>query len=164
MQPLLRRCADRVNRYHLPVAQLVLDDFIPYRLSVASNLVSDSIARTYEALFGLSIPEWRLIAVVAEAGRVTQQAIGQRTLMDKVTVSRAAIALVGRGLLARTAHREDRRSHLLDLTAAGRDLHAQVAPKALELERRIFAHFQPDEVAAFTAMLRRIEAVTLALE
>ncbi len=145
------------------MTSLVLDDFIPYRLSVTSNLVSDAIARTYEALFGLTIPEWRLIAVVAEAGPITQGAVGVATRMDKVTVSRAAIALVGRGLLARAAHGRDRRSHLLDLTPAGRDLHAQVAPKALELERRVFAHFSPEEVAAFTAMLRRIEAVTLAL-
>ena len=89
--------------------RLALDDFIPYRLSVTSNLVSDSIARTYESLFGLTIPEWRLVAVIAETGGVTQQAIGAKTLMDKVTVSRAAIALVDRGLLARQANPEDRR-------------------------------------------------------
>lgn len=143
--------------------RLVLDDFIPYRLSVTSNLVSDSIARTYEALFGLSIPEWRLIAVVAEAGGISQQAIGARTLMDKVTVSRAAIALVDRELLARRGNPEDRRSHLLDLTEAGRDLYAAVAPKALDLEARIFSQFDPAEVAQFTDMLRRIESVTLAM-
>ncbi len=142
---------------------LVLDDFIPYRLSVTSNLVSDSIAQTYEALFGLTIPEWRLVAVVAEEGGVTQQAISARTRMDKVTVSRAAIALVGRGLLERRGNPGDRRSHLLALTGAGRDLYAAVAPKALDLEARIFSQFDAGEVAAFTAMLRRIEAVTLAL-
>ncbi|EZP56099.1 MULTISPECIES: MarR family winged helix-turn-helix transcriptional regulator [Sphingomonas] len=142
---------------------LVLDDFIPYRLSVTSNLVSDSIARAYESLFGLTIPEWRLIAVIAETGGITQQAIGARTLMDKVTVSRAAIALVGRGLLARRDNPEDRRSHLLDLTDDGRSLYAAVAPKALDLERRLFAAFDPAEVAQFVAMLRRIERVTLDL-
>ena len=144
------------------MAKLVLDDFIPYRLSVTSNLVSDAIARTYEALFGLSIPEWRIIAVVAEEGGVTQAAIGGRTRMDKVTVSRAAIALVGRGLLTRQGH-ADRRSHALALTDAGRELYAQVAPKALELEGRVFASFAPEEVAGFVAMLRRIEAVVLTL-
>jgi DNA-binding MarR family transcriptional regulator len=143
---------------------LELDAFIPYRLSVTSNLVSDAIARTYDALFGLSIPEWRLVAVVAEAGEITQQAIGARTRMDKVTVSRAAIALVERGLMDRRGNPSDRRSHLLALTQAGRDLHAAVAPKALELERRLFAPFDPEEVAAFTDMLRRIEAAALALE
>lgn len=150
------------------MARLELDAFIPYRLSVTSNLVSDAIARTYEALFGLSIPEWRLVAVVAEAqrdaGAITQGAVGARTRMDKVTVSRAAIALVGRGLMARRGNPDDRRSHLLELTAAGRDLYLAVAPKALELERRLFAPFDAAEVAAFTDMLRRVEAAALALE
>ncbi|MDA4836162.1 MarR family transcriptional regulator, partial [Enterobacter hormaechei] len=95
--------------------RLVLDEFLPFRLSVTSNLVSGLIARAYQSLFGLSIPEWRLITVVAESGAITQQAIGARTRMDKVTVSRAAIALGERGLLARQGNPEDRRSHLLDL-------------------------------------------------
>lgn len=144
-----------------PHSTLNLDLFIPFRLSFTSNLVSDTIARTYEALFGLSIPEWRVVAVVAETGGVTQQAIGARTRMDKVTVSRAAISLVERGLLVRTRNPADGRSHLLALSPAGRDLHAQVAPKAMELERRIFAAFEAEEVARFVAMLRRIDAVTL---
>jgi DNA-binding MarR family transcriptional regulator len=140
-------------------ARLVLDDFIPYRLSVTSNLVSDSIARAYESLFGLTIPEWRLVAVVAETGGITQQAIGAKTLMDKVTVSRAAI-----DQRDRRANAEDRRSHLLELTDAGRDLYAAVAPKALDLERRIFSAFEPAEVARFMDMLRRIESVTQAMD
>lgn len=139
------------------MALLVLDDFIPYRLSVVSNLVSDGIAKTYEALFGLNIPEWRLVAVVAESDGITQQMIGQRTRMDKVTVSRAAIALVERELLTRTANPDDRRSHLLRLSPAGEELYAAIAPKALDLEARLFAHFESAEVAQFMTMLRRIE-------
>ncbi|PAX08342.1 MarR family transcriptional regulator [Sphingomonas lenta] len=140
-----------------------MDEFIPYRLSVTSNLVSDTIARTYRSLFGLSIPEWRVVAVVAETGGMSQGAIGGRTRMDKVTVSRAAIALVERGLLAREGKPGDRRSHLLKLTAAGEELYRAIAPKALDLERRIFESFGMAELDGFVAMLRRIEAVTLAL-
>ena len=143
---------------------LALDEFLPFRLSYTSNLVSDTIARTYRALFGLSIPEWRLVAVVAETGGISQGAVGARTRMDKVTVSRAAIALVERGLLKREGKPGDRRSHLLVLTPKGRELHAAVAPEALELERRVFASFSATELEAFTAMLRRIDAVTLAME
>ena len=142
---------------------LNLDAFIPFRLSYTSNLVSDRIARAYEALFGLSIPEWRLVAVVAEGG-ISQRAIGDRTRMDKVTVSRAAIALVERGVLAREANATDRRSHRLVLTEAGRTLHAAIAPEAKALERRIFAGFRPEEVDRFVAMLRRIDAAVLALD
>lgn len=139
-------------------AALQLERFLPYRLSITSNLVSERIARAYESLFGLSIPEWRLVAVVAEAGAITQAQIGERTLMDKVTVSRAAIALVGRGLLVRSPNASDRRSHLLSLSDAGRALYEAVAPKALELEAAIFARFTPAEIEAFGAMLRRIDA------
>lgn len=142
-------------------ASLVLDEFIPYRLSIASNVVSDIIASAYEALFGLRIPEWRLVAVIAEEGQVTQQRICTRTRMDKVTVSRAAIALVDRGLIARSAHSADRRSHLLALTDEGRALYADVSPKALELEARIFTDFGSEELAGFMTMLRRIEVAAL---
>ncbi len=35
---------------------LKLDDFLPYRLSIASNAVSDAVAGAYRARFGLKIP------------------------------------------------------------------------------------------------------------
>ena len=143
------------------LARLQLDRFLPYRLSITSNLVSDRIARAYEALFGLTIPEWRVIAVIAEASGITQADIGERTLMDKVTVSRAAIALVGRGLLTRTPNATDRRSHLLSLTANGDALYASIAPKALEMEARLFSRFSQDELRSFTPMLRRIDAAAV---
>lgn len=148
----------------MPNAALKLDDFLPFRLSFTSNLVSDRIARAYQALFGLTIPEWRLVAVIAEGDGITQQAIGANTRMDKVTVSRAAIALVERGLVERVPNAGDRRSHLLRLNAAGQALYEQVAPKALELERRIFGGFDAARVAGFVAMLREIDAVALGVD
>ena len=140
---------------------LRLDAFIPYRLSITSYLVSETIAGAYQALFGLSIPEWRVVAVIAEDEGMTQQQVGRRTQMDEVTVSRATIGLVDRGLVERRPHASDRRSQSLHLSATGRDLYAQVAPKALELERRIFASFDPKEVAAFSDMLERVQEATL---
>lgn len=141
--------------------RLILDRFIPYRLSVTSNVVSDVIASAYEALFGLTIPEWRVMAVVAENDGITQQGICTATRMDKVTVSRAAIGLVDRGLIARAPNSADRRSRLLALTRSGRALYAEVAPKALEFEQRIFASFPREELDRFMTMLRAIEAKAL---
>lgn len=152
----LRPALERGN--HCPMtATLKLDAFLPYRLSVASNRVSGTIAGAYQALFGLRIPEWRLVAVLGEADPMTQQALGRRTRMDKVTVSRAAIALVDRGLIARAAHPGDQRSYLLQLTPAGRTLYEEVAPKALEMEARLFDGFDPGEIAALRAMLERLD-------
>ena len=110
---------------------LRLEAYLPYRLSVAANAVSELIARAYRTRFGLTIPQWRLIAVLGEDGPLTQQALCARTVMDKVTVSRAAAGLARRGLTARMANEADGRSHRLDLTAEGRALYAEVAPTAL---------------------------------
>lgn len=136
---------------------LKLDQFLPYRLSIVSNRVSAAVASTYQALFGLRIPEWRLVAIIAETDGATQQALGLATRMDKVTVSRAAATLVERGLVERRPNATDQRSHLLSLTAAGRTLYENVAPKALELEAQVFAGFTKAEIASFRAMLDRLE-------
>jgi DNA-binding MarR family transcriptional regulator len=143
---------------------LKLDQFLPYRLSIASNAVSDAIATAYRTLFGLRIPEWRLVAVLAEDGALSQQALCGRTRMDKVTVSRAAIALADRRLVGRAPNPEDQRSHLLALTEEGWARYEQVAPKALELERRVFEGIDSAEIEAFRAMLARLEAAAGALE
>lgn len=144
-------------------ATLRLGEFLPYRLSITSNVVSDAVADAYRALFGLRIPEWRLVAVLAESHGMTQQALTRATRMDKVTVSRAAIALAERGLVERAPNPGDQRSHLLALSAAGRSLYDDVAPKALEIEAQIFAGFEPAEIDAFGAMLTRIEAAVATL-
>lgn len=143
---------------------LKLDDFLPYRLSIASNRVSSVVATAYRSLFGLKIAEWRLIAVIAEGEGLTQQALGLATRMDKVTVSRAAIALVDRGLVMRRPNPDDQRSHLLSLTRAGQALYEDVAPKALELEAQVFAGFSTKEIAGFRALLDRLEASAAALD
>lgn len=135
-----------------------LDDFLPYRLSVAANAVSDAVAETYGSTHGLRTPEWRLIAVLAEAGPLTPQALGLRTRMDKVTVSRAAVALIGRGLFQRAPNPNDQRSHVLSLTAAGRAVHADVAPRARAVEDRILAGFTPEERETLARLLARAEA------
>jgi DNA-binding MarR family transcriptional regulator len=142
---------------------LRLDKFLPYQLSVTSNAVSGAIARTYEVLFGLRVPEWRLIAVLAEQEGVTQQALVARTEMDKMTVSRAAQALVSRGLVTRVPHGQDKRSHALALSEEGRALYAQIAPKALELEEKLLKELGAREIAQLKATLAKLKSASHAL-
>lgn len=136
---------------------LRLQDFLPYRLSIASNAVSDRVARAYQARFGLKIPEWRVLAVVAEQRRATQAALVVATQMDKMTVSRAVTALVGRGLLART-EAADRRTLELALTADGEALHGEIAPLAIGIESDLLQGFSAAERTQLLALLWRLEA------
>ncbi|MFN7398820.1 MAG: MarR family winged helix-turn-helix transcriptional regulator [Sandaracinobacter sp.] len=135
---------------------LRLSEFLPYRLSITSNAVSDRVAGVYQARFGLKVPEWRVLAVVAEQDTATQAALVAATQMDKMTVSRAATALVARGLLARAAA-EDRRTLELRLTAAGEALHAEIAPMALSIEQALLTDFTPAERDQLMQLLARLE-------
>lgn len=136
---------------------LKLDAYLPYRLSVASNAVSGLIARAYEDRFGLNIPQWRLICVLAEDGGQTQGAIVARTGMDKVTVSRAAQGLLKRRLVARSEHHADGRSHVLALSPEGARLHGEIAPLALAYEAALIAGLAPEEVNLLKRLLGRLQ-------
>ena len=136
---------------------LKLQAYLPYRLSVAANAVSRLIARAYQDRFALKIPEWRLIAVLADEGALTQQALCGQTLMDKVTVLRAAHGLLRRHLIRRLPHARDRRSHRLELTPAGARMYRQIAPLALAYEARLLAGIPAREAARLHQLLRRLE-------
>jgi DNA-binding MarR family transcriptional regulator len=138
---------------------LRLSEFLPYRLSVTSNAVSDRIAGVYQARFGLKVPEWRVLAVVAEQRTATQAALVAATQMDKMTVSRAVTALVSRGLLARSSA-EDRRTLELRLTPTGEALHAEIAPLALSIEQALLAGFSAAERSQLLGLLARLEGCT----
>ncbi len=142
----------------MAVSTLTLDRFIPYRLSVASNAVSSRISQVYRKRFGLKIPEWRIIAILAEHARLTPQALGEATRMDKITVSRAAAAIAERGLIATEHNPQDGRSHFLSLTADGRSLYDEIVPEARAMEKRLFADFTHEELEKLERLLMRVEA------
>jgi DNA-binding MarR family transcriptional regulator len=145
----------------MPQDSLILDEYVPYRLAVASSAVSTLISTLYDSLYGLKIPEWRLIVVLREDGPSTQQALVKRAGMDKVTISRAAQALAKRRLITRAPHEHDGRSHHLILTSEGERLFADVAPAAVEYEKLMLADFSPEEIAIMKRLLRRVEDAAL---
>lgn len=133
-----------------------LSGFLPYQLSITSNAVSALISERYRKRFALKITEWRVMAVLGDAGQLTQRDLTEATLMDKVAVNRACKVLEERGLIARAANVHDGRSHLLELTDEGRSIHSEVMPLAQATERELFEGFDAQEEAALRAMLERI--------
>lgn len=135
----------------------LLDEFLPYQLSTASNAVSDLIASEYKSRFGLKIPEWRVMAVLGTRGASTQRHLVEATLMDKVTVNRAVKTLVDRALLERSPNSADGRSHHLLLSSTGRDLYSQILPAAQAMDKKIMAVLSEEEKAELSAMLAKIK-------
>ena len=139
-------------------APLKLEEFLPYRLSILSNKVSQSIAREYETRFDLSVTEWRVMAVLARFDALSAREVAEYTAMDKVAVSRALACLVESGRVTRRTHNGDKRRSVLRLSAKGWKIHDAVAPLALEHERELLAHLTAAEREALARILDKLTA------
>jgi DNA-binding MarR family transcriptional regulator len=139
-----------------PAARLDLDRFLPYRLSVLSNRVSDAIARQYSDRFGLTIPEWRIMAVLGGTPDLSARELAERTAMDKVQVSRALDSLVRARRVARTADSEDGRIQRLALTPKGRAIYDEVVPLALRLEEAFLSALTPTERRQLDTLMAKL--------
>ena len=138
-----------------------LADFLPYQLSTASNAVSERIAAEYRSRFGLKIAEWRVMAVLGDAGAQTQRALAEATLMDKVAVNRACKTLEEKDLLIRRPNHADGRSHILDLTVEGRAIYEEIMPLARSLESELLRDLDEGEREALKALLARVRSAAM---
>lgn len=112
------------------VAPLKLENFLPYRLSLLATEISQALAQAYGERFGISIPEWRVLATLGQFGTITARDICAHSHMHKTTVSRAVATLEKRKLVARKANRNDLREAFLDLTEEGRTIYLDIVPMA----------------------------------
>jgi DNA-binding MarR family transcriptional regulator len=143
---------------------LDLEHFLPYRLSVLSNRVSSAIARMYSERFGLSVTEWRVIAVLGRYPGLSASEVAQRTAMDKVAVSRAVARLLESGRLQRDTDGDDRRRSVLKLSRAGYRVFDQVAPMAIAFEKRLLDGISAEERALLFRLLDRLDELELQAE
>lgn len=126
-------------------APLELERFLPYRLSILSNTISQGIADDYQKRYDLSVTEWRVMAVLARFDGLSAREVAERTAMDKVAVSRALARLVEAGRVNRDTHNGDKRRSVLGLSEAGWKLHDEVAPMARARERAVLAKLDAEE-------------------
>ncbi len=139
-----------------PDKELILEDFLPYRLAILSHTVSSLIARVYDKRFGLTIPEWRVIAIVGRFPGLSAVEVAERTMLDKVAVSRAVTKLIKAGRIDREFADADRRRSILTLSEDGRKVHDEVAPLAMAMEDDLLHGLADDEIAILNTVIERL--------
>jgi DNA-binding MarR family transcriptional regulator len=142
-------------------SELVLRDFLPYRLHNAAERVSLAFAEVYKRQEGLSRPEWRVLAILAQLARATATDIGAQANMHKTKVSRAVFALEARKWLARSADDADRRVEWLQLTRIGRSQFAKLSQSARQFERELVGALGGKAIRQLLSALARIETIRL---
>jgi len=141
----------------LPGDVLTLETFMPYRLNVLAEVVSQSLARLYSDRYGIGIPEWRILAALGQYQTMTAKQVGTHSHMHKTKVSRAVSALEAKGLLERETDRGDKRAAFLTLTTKGRGIYDALKPVALEFSNALEDVLSPQDKEAFDRILRVLQ-------
>ena len=140
---------------------LQLEHFLPYRLNRLAEAVSRDFARLYKERFGLTRPEWRVLAALGELGTMTATEVVRHSSQHKTKVSRAVAALEKRRWLTRTADAADRRVEQLTLTRSGQDAYRELVPLAKAFERQLWAGIGVARQAELDYALARLEEKVL---
>ena len=133
-----------------------LEGFLPYLLTLAAGRLSRRFAALYAAEAGLSNPEWRVLAHLAQGQPLSVRDIHLRADMDKSKVSRAAARLEEAGLVAKRGAAEDRRLVALSLTAEGEALMARLGEIAAAFQEELVAELGAEAEPLRVALVRLI--------
>jgi DNA-binding MarR family transcriptional regulator len=135
---------------------LKLDEFLPHRLNLCSGNVSAALSSIYAERYQIGVPEWRVIVILGEFGRLTAKEIGVHGQMHKTKVSRAVAVLEKRQYVTRRTNVADLREAFLSLTPDGRAVYDDVAPQAVEFVNRLMATIDPSDREAFSRVVRQL--------
>lgn len=137
--------------------KLLLSQFLPYRISALANRISNGLANQYSEKFGISVPEWRVIAILGEKKSCSSAHIVELTVMDKVAVSRAVKKLIDKKIIKRSINYQDSRRQDLLLTLQGNKLYEQIVPLALSYETSLFDKLSKAEKSSLWQILAKLD-------
>ncbi|WP_299948327.1 MarR family transcriptional regulator [uncultured Microbulbifer sp.] len=146
------------NDQDTPVEQdgLRLERFLPYRLSVLSNRVSNAISQAYGARFHLTIPAWRVMAILGRFPDLSAAELVEQTAMDKVAISRAVSSLLKYDYITRSEDPSDRRRQVLNLSMLGRSVYERIVPLAQRYENDLMASLSAGERAQLDSLIEKL--------
>jgi DNA-binding MarR family transcriptional regulator len=144
----------------MPASTFDLNEFLPYRMLVVTNKVTQVFAARYKKEFGITVPESRVINVVGRNSPLSSWEICEQTTMNKTRVSVAITNLVNTGILAKQVHPVDQRQLELTLTRKGETLRKKMVVIALEMEQQITAGCGVKGRRALMDLLGQIERDT----
>lgn len=135
---------------------LTLERYLPYRLSLLSNKVSETVAKTYKDKFAISITEWRIMAVLGEYPGISADEVSLKTHIEKSLISRAISKLLKRKLLCRNISEDDKRRSELMLSNTGYEVYEEIVPLSLEYERKFLATLSQQEQEVLSSLIDRL--------
>jgi DNA-binding MarR family transcriptional regulator len=145
-------------------ASFDLTKFLPYRLAVLADDVSETIAQVYVDRFNLTRSEWRILVWLGKHREMQAKDLGPSAGLDKMQMSRALVQLQDKRLVSVMRDPRDRRGNIVQLTKPGRALYDKITPLALAREDFLLGALTRDEIVALDAIITKLRRQAIDLK
>jgi len=135
-----------------PTIFVHLDNYLPYLINRVGNILVQLFSRDL-APFRLSVPMWRVIAVLAERNKQRLIDLSIMTSIDASTLSRLTEAMQRKQLVARQRSRHSKREVVVSIAARGVELVSVLGPIARAYEREMTAGLAASDLASMRRAL-----------
>lgn len=132
-----------------------LNDMLAYKVAMLSSDLSDSLATVYKS-YGLTMPEWRVLATLGNATSLTSKYIAVATRLDKVKTSRALQQLASKQLIVRETNENDKRAINISLSAEGVRTYNALTPLVTNWQTDRLENITDDEYHIFLKVINSL--------
>ena len=136
-----------------------LHSLISLKLNVVQAKISRQVGQAVQKLANLRLPEWRILALLARGGPLSQAEVRARIGMDKGQISRTVKSMLRSGLLLADTSNGQSRNVLLDLSSTGREKYDRVHSMMESRNEQLLSGLTPEEQSNLYVGLSRIETV-----
>ncbi len=133
-----------------------LNSYFPFLVRIYYRAVSSSVEQVYSPRFGLSVSEWRTMAILGPYRALSASEIVEESSMDKVNVSRAIARLREKEFLKRDIDGDDRRRSVVRLTQRGRESYEALIPMVLEIEENLLDGLSSEERETLISLMEKV--------
>jgi len=133
-------------------------DFLTYRVLRLSNTFGLYASRRYRDQHGMTLPEWRVMSIIASCQPTTAREISRVLVTDKAWVGLSVEKLQRRGFITRSVDPKDARRTPVSLTRKGQEMHDAILAIARRRQRRLLAALPKGTAETLIACLDRLQA------
>jgi DNA-binding MarR family transcriptional regulator len=152
-------CAGTARHRSSMTERAVIRELLSYRLHTVANLLSRGAELRYRREFGVSLWEWRSVALLGGAGGpLSLSELARAAGIDKGQMSRVVSGLAKRGIVVRQADSADGRGVRLALSKPGRRLYAGLIRAAAQRDTAFNACLSGREKQVFEKVLHKLAA------
>jgi DNA-binding MarR family transcriptional regulator len=133
-------------------------DLLSSRLLRLSNTLGLYSSRRYRSQFGVTLPEWRVLSIIALQKTTSARDISRALATDKAWVGQTVQKLERRGFVRRASDRQDGRRTLVSLTSQGKQVHDAIMANAQRRQERLLGRLGDDDARRLIASLDQLQA------